>query len=112
VIKMPLIKKSVATREGDSITICTTVDISGVAAVIAILRNFERWTLFLHAAAAIDITIELSPDGGVTWYTPTESPIEFAAVGDDIIEFGYDATHIRLTGSNASLVTAQVRGVY
>jgi hypothetical protein len=94
---------------GETITIATAADISG--GVDSATGNFSRWTLFLTVADVIDIDIELSPDGGVTYYDVPESPIVFAAAGDDIIEFGYDATHIRLTGSNANLVTAQIRGI-
>ena len=97
-------------RGGDTITIATAQDIS--AGVSEANGNYNRWTLYLTAADAIDIDIELSPDGGATWYDLPESPIAFAAAGDDIIEFGYDATNIRLTGSNANLVTAQIRGLY
>jgi len=96
--------------EGDTITICTDTDIS--AGVSAALKNFKRWTLYLKVADAIDITIELSPDGGNTWFTIPESPISFSAAGDDVIEFGYDATHIKLTGSNTNAVTAIIRGIF
>jgi len=95
---------------GETITICTDADISD--GVVAALKNFKRWTLYLKVADAIDITIELSPDGGSTWFTVPESPISFSAADDDIIEFGYDATHIKLTGSNANAVTAIIRGVF
>jgi len=96
--------------EGETVTIASSADIS--SGVTAALKNFKRWTLYLKAAGAIDITIELSPDGGTTWFTIPESPVSFSAAGDDVIEFGYDATNIRLTGSNGTQVTAQVRGVY
>jgi len=96
--------------EGDTIEICRDADISG--GVEAALKNFKRWTLYLKAADAIDITIELSPDGGTTWFKVPESPISFSAAGDDVVEFGYDATHIKLTGSNTNAVTAIIRGVF
>ncbi|RLI73912.1 hypothetical protein DRP04_15250 [Archaeoglobales archaeon] len=96
--------------EGETITICTNADIS--SGVIASLKNFKRWTLYLKAAAAMDIKIELSPDGGTTWYEIPDSPISFSAAGDDVLEVGYDATHIKLTGSTTDAVTAQIRGVY
>jgi len=101
----------VATKdEGDTIIICKDADISG--GVTVALKNFKRWTLYLKVADAIDITIELSPDGGNTWFIVPESPISFSAAGDDIVEMGYDATHIRLTGSNTNAVTAIIRGVF
>ena len=96
--------------EGETIEICKDADITG--SVTTQLRNFKRWTLYLKVAGAIDITIELSPDGGNTWFTIPESPISFSGAGDDVIEFGYDATHIKLTGSNTNAVTAIIRGVY
>ena len=96
--------------EGETITICKDADISG--GVTAELKNFKRWTLYLKVAAAMDIKVELSPDGGTTWFTIPESPISFSAAGDDVIEFGYDATHIRLTASTTDAVTAIIRGVF
>lgn len=97
-------------NEGELITVANNEDISG--GKTATLKNFKRWTLYLKVAAAMDITIELSPDGGTTWYEAPESPVSFSAAGDDIIEMGYDATHIRITGSTTDAVTAQIRGVY
>jgi len=99
-----------AKDEGETITIANNEDIS--AGKTAALKNFKRWTLYLKTAGAIDITIELSPDGGTTWYKAPESPISFSAAGDDVVEMGYDCTHIKLTGSNTTDVTAQIRGVY
>ena len=96
--------------EGETITIASAEDIS--AGKTAALKNFKRWTLYLKVAAAMDITIELSPDGGTTWYEAPESPVSFSAAGDNIIEMGYDATHIRLTASTTDAVTAQIRGVF
>jgi len=97
-------------EDGETITICRNKDISG--GVTARLKNFKRWTLYLKVAAAMDIKIELSPDGGTTWFEAPESPISFSAAGGNIIEMGYDATHIRLTSSTTDAVTAIIRGVY
>jgi len=97
-------------REGETIDICEDADISG--GVVAALKPFKRFTLFLKVAAAIDITVELSPNNQTTWFTIPESPISFAAAGDDVLEVGYDATHIRLTGSTTDAVTASIRGAY
>ena len=96
--------------EGETITIASAEDIS--AGKTAALKNFKRWTLYLKVAAAMDITIELSPDGETTWFEVPESPISFSAAGDNIIEMGYDATHIRLTASTTDNVTALIRGVF
>ena len=93
----------------ETITICISADISG--GVEAELGNYRRWTLYLHADGAIDVNIYLSPDGS-NWYQPDESPVSFEGAGDKVIEMGYDAYKIKLVGSNTTLVTAQVRGVY
>jgi len=94
----------------DTVDIASTEDISG--GVTGSLSNFDRWTLYINVAGAIDITVELSPDGGTTWYEIPESALSYSAAADDVLEMGYDATRIRLTGSNATNVTAQVRGVF
>jgi len=61
---------------------------------------------------AVNITVELSPDAGTTYYTIPESPITFPDADEDALEFGYDCTHIRLTASSAIHVRAQVRGSF
>lgn len=94
----------------ETVDIASTEDISG--GVTAELSNYDRWTLYLKLTAACDITVELSPDGGTTWYEIEESPFSYGAAGDGTEEFGYDATDIRLTSSTADNVTAQVRGVF
>jgi len=96
-------------RDGEQVDICVDADISG--GVTAALDNYLRWTLYLHGAGAVDVAIELSPDG-TRYFVIPESPVTFSAAGDDVLEVGYDATHIRLTGSTSVLVTAQVRGVF
>jgi len=95
---------------GEIVDIASAEDISG--GVTAELSNYDRWTLFIHVAAAVDITVELSPDDGDTWYEIPESVLSYGGAADDALEFGYDATHIRLTGSNTTDTTAQVRGVF
>ena len=91
------------------VTICESADISG--GVEKEVGNYRRWTLYIHAEGAIDVTIKLSPDGA-NWYEPDESPISFSAAGDKVIEMGYDAYKVKLTGSNTTPVTAQIRGVF
>ncbi|KXA93021.1 hypothetical protein AKJ64_01590 [candidate division MSBL1 archaeon SCGC-AAA259E17] len=95
---------------GETVRIADAEDISG--GVTAELACYDRWTLLIHVAGAIDVTVELSPDGKATWYEIDESPYSYGAAGDSTNELGYDATHIRLTGSNATSVTAQIRGVW
>jgi len=96
--------------DGETINIATAEDISG--GVTAPLANYNRWTLFIHVADAIDITVEISPDNGDTWYEIPESPLSYSAATDDVLEVGYDGTDVRLTGSNTTDVTADIRGVY
>jgi len=104
------IEETIGSMGGETITICIAQDIS--TGVEAPLKNYERWTLYLKTQGAIVIDIYLSPDDGSTWYKPKESPVTFDGAGDDIIEFDYDATRIKLVGSNTTPVTAQVRGVF
>lgn len=68
----------------------------------------ESRTLFLNTAGAIDITVELSPDGGSNFYEIDESPIEINSATDRTVEFGYDFDRIKLTGSNTTDVLAQI----
>jgi len=104
------IEETIGSKGGETINICSNADIS--AGVEAPLKNYERWTLYLKAQDAITINIYLSPDDGATWYEPEESPVTFQAAGDKLIEFGYDATRIKLVGSNTTPVTAHIRGVF
>jgi len=95
---------------GETVNVSDAEDISG--GVTAELSNYDRWTLYISVAGAIDITVELSPDGGTTWYEIPESPLSYGAAADDAMEIGYSATNLRLTGSNVTNTTAQVRGVF
>jgi len=95
---------------GETIGIADAEDISG--GVVASLANYDRWTLFIHVAGAIDITVELSPDDKATWYEIPESVLSYGSATDDVLTLGYDGTDIRLTGSNTADTTAQVRGVF
>jgi len=95
---------------GETVIIASAEDISG--GVTAELSNYDRWTLFVHVADAIDITVELSSDGGDTWFEIPESPLSYSGAADDANDMGYDATHIRLTGSNTTSTTAHIRGVF
>lgn len=120
ILRMELTSGDVGTRKtlaelfgsefGETVVVAREQDISG--GVEASLKNYRRWTLYLKTGGAVDITIELSPDGGETWFTIPESPVSFSAAGDDVIEMGYDATNIRLTGSNSTSVTALIRGIF
>ena len=101
---------TVSNRDGDTLDISNTADISG--GVNKDIPNFSKYSLFLATGGAIDITVRLSPDGGSTNYLIDESPISFGGAGEKVIELGYTANHIILVGSNANNVTSQIRGVY
>jgi len=95
---------------GETVSICEAEDISD--GVTASLRNYDGWTLYTHVAGAIDITVELSSDGGDTWYEIPESPLSYSEETDDANVIDYNGTDIRLTGSNTTEVTADVYGIY
>jgi len=96
-------------RLGEDRQLADEEDISG--GVETEISDVTTFTLYLDVAGAVDLTVELSPDGG-TWYEPrTESPVSFDGADTDIYLMRYDATAIRLTGSNGTDVTAQVREV-
>jgi len=84
-------------------------DISG--GVEAAVGDVPAFTLFLGTEGAVDVEVALSPDGGSTWYVTPESPVQFAEAGADIIHIEYNASNIRLTGSNGTAVEAQIREV-
>lgn len=74
--------------------------------------NVSSFTVFLDAAGAVDVTIELSPDGGSTWYEPRkESPVSFSGANEEIVQVEYNATDIRVTGSDTTAVEVQIREV-
>jgi len=84
-------------------------DISG--GVEHVVGNVPAFTVYIHATATINVSIELSPDGGTNWYTLDESPVEMSAAGDTAVHIKYNATHIRLTGSTGDPVKVQIREV-
>lgn len=81
---------------------------SGVETEIA---NVLAFTLYVGAQGAVDVTVDLSPDGGTTWFEAPESPVTFSEAGSDITRIEYHASRIRLTGSNTTNVEATVREV-
>jgi len=82
-------------------------DISG--SVETEVGDVSSFTLYLGTEGAVDVEVALSPDGGKTWYVTPESPVQFAEAGADIIHIEYNASNIRLTGSNGTAVEAQIR---
>jgi hypothetical protein len=91
----------------EGLTIAASDDISG--GVSQNINQYMRWTLYFKVVAAIDITVELSPDGS-TYYEIDESPISFSSSGDKVFEIGYTGTNIRFTGSNTTSTTIQLSG--
>lgn len=76
------------------------------------IGDVQSYSLFLDVGGAVDLTVKLSPDGGETWYEPRdESPISFGGANTDVYWFEYDADRLRLTGSNDTPVSAQIREV-
>jgi hypothetical protein len=97
-------------RSATASKLADTEDVS--AGVETTVGDVTSFTLFLDVGGAIDLTVELSPDGGATWYEPRdESPISFTEANTDLYRIVYDADRVRLTGSNGTAVTAQVREV-
>jgi len=84
-------------------------DITG--SVEAEVDDVSAFTLFLGAQGAVDVEVELSPDDGSTWYEAPESPVSFGEGGAEVVHIRYNVTNIRLTGSDATPVEAQVREV-
>lgn len=77
----------------------------------AAIGDVSAFTLFLGATGAVDVEVQLSPDGGTTWYVTPESPVSFSEADADIVHIKYNANRIRLAGSNVTPVEVQVREV-
>jgi len=93
----------------DDRTVADGEDISnGVKDDIADVSSF---TVYLSAGSAVDVTVELSPDGGTTWYEPEESPVSIDGSTDGVERISYDCNKLRLTGSDTTPVTAKIREV-
>jgi len=105
------LRREVGGDAGETIRLAAAEDISGGTNRFK-LPSFSNWSLFIHVADAIDITVELSPDHKQTWFEIPESPLSYSGATDDVLEMGYTAFAIRLTGSNTTDVTAYVRGSY
>ena len=87
-------------------------DISG--GVEAAVGDVSAFTLYLgvSTATAVDVQVVLSPDDGTNWYEPEESPVTFTSGDESAVEhIRYNASRIRLKGSNATPVKAQLREV-
>lgn len=86
-------------------------DISG--GVSTSLPDAEKHTLFIDVDGAVDVTVELSPDGGTNWFEPGgDSPLSYSGATTDVVLIEYVADSIRLTGDNTTAVSATVRSLY
>ena len=103
-----VIKQVLGQDAMETITICEDENIS--SGVEASLKAYKRWTLYLKAAGAINVTIKLYD--GSEYHEIDESPISFSSAGSRVLSMGYDAYKIKLTGSNTTAVTARVVGVF
>jgi len=93
---------------GDSM-LADSEDITG--GVTAAIADVQSFTVYVAADGEVDIEVAASPDGGQSWYVLPESPLRFAAAGEEAIHVRYNMTHLRLDASNETDVTAQVRQV-
>ena len=84
-------------------------DLSG--GVEHVIGNVPAVTVYLSAAGSVSVKFEASPDGGTTWFTLPESPVEFTGAGDDVIHIKYNLDRLRLTATNTTGVQAVVREV-
>jgi len=102
------LRETIGSEGRETITICESKDIS--SGIETTLKAYDRWTLYLKAAGAVDIKIELYD--GVEYHEIDESPISFGSAGSRVLSMGYDAYKIKLTGSNTTAVTARIVGVF
>ena len=84
-------------------------DISG--GVEQQIGNVSSFTIYLDVGGAVDITVELSPNGGSDYFEIAESPLVFNSTGQDAYHVQYNTASVRLTGSNTTDVQAIVREV-
>lgn len=81
-------------------------------AVDARIADVQSFTVYLSVDGEVEIEVSASPDGGDSWYTLPESPVRFAAAGEDAIHVRYNMTHLRLQSNDGGVdVTAQIRQV-
>ncbi len=67
-------------------------------------------TLYIATEGAVDVSIEFSPDNGDTWREPLyESPVTFDEADQDLVLIEYQATDLRVTGSNSTAVDLDLR---
>ena len=97
-------------RPADEGKLADSEDISG--GVSRDVGDVSAFTLFFDVEGAVDISVEISPDGGTNYYElPDNSPVQFGGAGTDILRVSYECNAVKLKGLNATNVTAQVREV-
>jgi len=104
------LEEELGERAGDYLTVADAEDIS--AGVEQELKDCSKLTFYVHVADAIDITVEMSPDGGGHWFEIPESPLSYGGAGDDVLEVGYSGNRLRITGSNTTATTFVVRETF
>lgn len=66
-------------------------------------------TIYLESKGAVDLEIELSPDGGNNWYElPNDSPVKFSTDEVVLLEFEYDFDKIRFTSDSETGIKNQI----
>lgn len=103
------LRNELGSGAGETVSVAISEDIS--SGVTASLKNYRSWTLFINSAGANDITVSLSPDDETSWFDLYDT-ITFNSSGTITLEMPYEATDIKLTGSQSNNVTAKVRGKY
>lgn len=102
---------NISGREGGHGLLADAENISG-SGVEAKTSNTESTTLYLSVDGAVNISVEVSPDGGEHWYVLPESPVKFSGSEDNAIRFAYDFNRLRVSSDDAGVgVTAQIREV-
>lgn len=103
-------RTNLSDRAGGSAKLADAADLTN--GVVAKSANVESTTLYLSVSGAVNVTVEVSPDGGETWYVLPESPVSFDGENDTTIDIAYNHNRLRLTSTDGAVdVTAQVREV-
>jgi len=104
------LKVELGEKAGDYLVVADAEDIS--AGIEQELKDCSKLTFYVHVDGAIDITVEMSPDGGGHWFEIPESPLSYGGAGDDVLEVGYSGDRLRITGSNTTATTFMVRETF
>ncbi|UWG46576.1 hypothetical protein HSRCO_0277 [Halanaeroarchaeum sp. HSR-CO] len=114
-LKTSTVIEELSSRASSKSDVSASEDLSGGKEVP--VGDVTKFTVFLKVEGAVDVDIELSPDGE-NWYrpgeadnTPDESPIKFTSAGTEIVALGYAADYVRVTATNDTPVSVQVKEV-